>query len=40
MITVLHYTVIVLLCNFLCDKIGEDITNKIKCFADVIVLLW
>lgn len=40
MITGFHCAVIVVLCNFLCDKMCEDITNRIKCFADVIVLLW
>jgi len=40
MITGFHCAVIVVLCNLRGDKICEDITNRIKCFADAIVLLW
>jgi len=39
MITGFHSAVIVVLWNFFGDKICEDVTNRIKCFADVIVLL-
>jgi hypothetical protein len=38
MITVFHHAVIVTLCNFLCAKICEATRNRIKCFANVIVL--
>ena len=40
MVTGFSCAVIVVLCNFLCDKICEDITNRFKCFADVILLSW
>jgi len=39
MITGFHSAVIVVFWNLFGEKICEDITNRIKCFAGVIVLL-